>query len=304
MKIVIAGGGGFVGKNLIRVMKEEGFLGKDTVVIDKDIKGLESVKKHKVKTILADVSGKGDWVESLKGADILINLAAQISAKEYAPFWKNNVETTKELIAAAKKHKVKKIIHFSSAAVLSVRKDWYAETKKESEDIIVKSRISSVILRPSLMFGPEDDKNIGYLINFARKSPIFPIPGSGDYPRQPIFIDDVCRLTISIAKKFRKGSVHSINGKDTLPFGEMIKTVLRNMKGIHIPLHIPIPIFKFMMMTYQKVFGEKFTTDQVDSLVSGDVFPDYAWWDDYNVRTTTYEEGIRIMLAEKGLLKK
>lgn len=302
-KIIIAGGAGFVGKNLVRVMLEEGLNKKDIIVIDKDLKNLDYVKRFGINTQYYDLSSKGDWINLFKDADILVNLAAQISSKDYEAFTKNNVIATQNLVDACKKHKVGKILHYSSASVLSVRKDAYAETKKQSEDIVRKSKIRFIALQPSLMYGPLDDKNIGWLINFASKWPVFPIPGSGKYPRQPIYIDDMCHLTINLMEKFPAGKILSINGKDTLEFGYMIKSVLNQMRGIHVPIHIPIPIFKFAMVMYQKIFGEKFTTDQVDSLTSGDVFPDYPWWDEFNVKTTTYEEGTKIMLKSMGFLK-
>ncbi len=49
------------------------------------------------------------------------------------------------------------------------------------------------------MYGPTDDKNIGYSIKFAEKFPFFPIPGHGKWPRQPIYIDDMCYLVISFS---------------------------------------------------------------------------------------------------------
>lgn len=303
-KIIIAGGGGFVGKNLVRVMHDKGFNCKNIVVLDKNLKGLNYVKEFGARTVYADLSSKGEWMNELKNAYILVNLAAEIASKDEEAFIKNNVLATQNLVDACKKFKVGKILQYSSAAVLSVRKDWYAETKLKSEEIVRKSKIKFIALQPSLMYGPLDDKNIGWLINFASKWPVFPIPGSGKYPRQPIYIDDMCKLTINLMEKFPAGKILSINGKDTLEFGYMIKSVLKQMSGVHIPIHIPIPIFKFAMTAYQKIFGEKFTTDQVDSLTSGDVFPDYPWWDKFDVKVTSYEEGTRIMLESMGFLKK
>jgi len=294
-RILITGGGGFVGRNLIRVMIKEGFKPENIVVIDKD--NLNFIKKYKVKIVVADLSEKGKWMNEFKNTDVVINLAAQISSPDYEPFKKNNIESTKNIVEAMKKFKVKKILHFSSAAVLSVRKDFYAETKKEGEKLVINSGLNYCILRPSLMYGPTDDKNVGYLINFARKFHFLPIPGNGKSPRQPIYIDDICRLVIKILNNFPKNKIINVNGKEIVYFRDMVKIILKEVQGFKFRLFLPVKLFKIAMILYQKIIGEnKFTTDQVDSLTSGDVFEIYPWWEEYNVKTTSFEEGVRKMI--------
>ena len=294
-RILITGGGGFVGRNLIRVMIKEGFKPENIVVIDKD--NLNFIKKYKVKIVVADLSEKGKWMNEFKNTDVVINLAAQISSPDYEPFKKNNIESTKNIVEAMKKFKVKKILHFSSAAVLSVRKDFYAETKKEGEKLVINSGLNYCILRPSLMYGPTDDKNIGYLINFARKFHFLPIPGNGKSPRQPIYIDDICRLVIKILNKFPKNKIINVNGKEIIYFRDMVKIILKEVGGFKFRLFLPVKLFKIAMILYQKIIGKnKFTTDQVDSLTSGEVFEIYPWWEEYNIKTTSFEEGVRKMI--------
>jgi nucleoside-diphosphate-sugar epimerase len=297
MKIVIAGGKGFVGRNLVRVMLKEGFKAEEITILDFDKYNTKFFKDYPVNIVSADLSQDGEWVEELKGADYLINLAAQISSPSYDNFFKNNVLATKNLIKASQNADLEGIIHFSSAAVLSVRKDNYAETKAEGEKIVVDSGIKYCVIRPSLMYGPTDEKNIGYLINFAKKFPFFPIPGNGKWPRQPIYIDDMCYLVISLLNDFPMNEIYSINGKEVIFFKDMIKTVLDELGGFKFRLFLPVSVFKFAMFVYQKLIGsEEFTTDQVDSLTAEETFPDYPWWDLFNIKITSFKEGVKIMV--------
>ncbi len=295
MRIIITGGGGFVGRNLVRILIENNFNPENIVIIDKNKENLKFVEK--VKTVIEDLSKKGKWINEFKDVDVVINLAAQISSLDYEPFKKNNIEATKNVIEAMKKFKVKKILHFSSVAVLSVRKDFYAETKKEGEELVINSGLSYCILRPSLMYGPTDDKNVGYLINFSRKFHFLPIPGNGKSPRQPIYIDDVCLLVIENLKNFPKNRIINVNGKDIIYFRDMVKIILKEVGGFKFRLFLPVWLFKIAMVLYQKMRGkEKFTLEQVDSLTSGDVFEIYPWWDEFDIRTTSFDEGVRRMI--------
>ncbi|MDO8661041.1 MAG: NAD(P)-dependent oxidoreductase [Candidatus Woesearchaeota archaeon] len=301
MKIVIPGGAGFFGRNFVRVWKEEGRDPAELVVIDKDDQGVSYVKEFGTKIVLADLSEKGDWEKEFEKQEIVLCLNAQISGKTRDVFEKNNIDAVKNVISATKKAGINKILHFSSAAVLSVRKDDYAATKEEGQKLIEQSGLQYAILQPSIMYGLTDSKNIGWLISFARKCPVFPIPGSGKYPRQPIFVDDVCRLVIKMLDNMPENKVYSINGKTTIYFKDMIKSVLHAMGGFRFAMHIPVWAFKLCMVIGNKVMkNAPFTPDQLDSLTSGDVFPDYPWWDEFDIKVTPFDEGIKRMLEENN----
>ncbi len=303
MKIIITGGAGFVGKNLIELMLKENFSPDEIVVIDKDSNNLKFIKRYGVKSIRADLSKKGKWMSSFKNGDIIISLAAQISSEKYTDFKRNNVDAMKNVIIAAKKYGVENIIHFSSAAVLSVRKDPYAETKKEGENLVVNSGLTYSIIRPSVMFGPYDDKNIGWFINFARSIPIFPIPGNGKHPRQPVYIEDVCKIVIKMIYDMPENKIYSINGKEVVYFDEIVDAIYQNLDKLRTKFYIPLPLFRFAVVLYKKMFPSfKFTPDQLDSLTSGDVFPNYPWWREFKVKPTKFSDGVRKMF-EKGVPK-
>ena len=296
-KVIIPGGAGFVGRNLVKFLA--GVLPAENItVIDKSADHLQMVKKYGVKTVEADLSEKGAWYDLFSGQDVIIHLAAQISSLHEEDFLKNNVRATEHILEAAKSAGISKIIFFSSAAVLSVRKDPYADTKLQAQELVRQSGLTYCIIQPSLMYGPTDDKNIGYLINFAKKMPVFPIPGHGRWPRQPIYIDDICRMILHFLNEFPENKVYSINGK-VIFYKDMINTVFHELGGFNMSVSLPIPVFKFLMVTYQKLIGnQQFTSDQVDSLASCDVFPEYPWWDEFHIPVTSFSEGVRLMLQE------
>ncbi len=73
----------------------------------------------------------------------------------------------------------------------------------------------------------------------------------------------------------------------------MIKIVLSHIDGFKFRLFLPVSIFKLLMMSYQKLSGKiQFTPDQVESLTSGEVFPNYPWWEEFGIDVTSFEEGV------------
>jgi len=303
MKIVVPGGAGFVGRNLVRMLYSTSQTMSEVIVLDINQSNLEYVKKYGVRAVNVDLSKQGDWNHEFENADIVINLAAQLSSPNHEPFHRNNVLATKNIIEAMKKANVQRIIHFSSAAVLSLWQDDYARTKNEGENLVKASGLDYCILQPSIMYGPTDETNIGYLINFAQMIPVFPIPGHGKWPRQPLYIDDVCRLILRIIEDFPHNETLSINGQEVIYFKDMVKIVLKELGGFKFRVFLPIRLFTVLMMIYQKVKRvTEFTPDQVRALTTIETFPEYPWWDTFDIPVTSFQHGVRTMLTYKEMV--
>ena len=303
MKIIIPGGAGFVGRNLVRILYSTNQTMSEVIVLDINQSNLEYVKKYGVRTVNANLSKQGDWNHEFEDADIVINLVAQLSSPDHEPFHRNNVLTTKNIIEAMKKANVQRIVHFSSAAVLSIWQDDYARTKAEGENLVKESNLDYCIFQPSIMYGLTDETNIGYLINFAQKIPVFPIPGHGKWPRQPLYIDDVCRLILKIIEDFPYNETLSINGREVIYFKDMVKIVLKELGGFKFRVFLPIGLFTVLMMIYQKVKGvTEFTPDQVRALTTVETFPEYPWWDTFDIPVTSFQNGVRAMLTYKEMV--
>ena len=78
-------------------------------------------------------------------------------------------------------------MHVSSSVIESSANDDYSKSKARQEELVVKSGLPYTVLRPTLMFGWFDRKHLGWLSQFMSSSPVFPIPGNGNYVRQPLY---------------------------------------------------------------------------------------------------------------------
>ena len=195
-RIIIPGAAGLVGQNLFILLKEAGYT--DIVAIDKHPTNTSILKKlHPDITVLeSDLVNDNDWQEYLTQDAVLVMLQAQIGSKDASDFVQNNIVSTEKVLERAKKVGLKYIVHISSSVVESVADDHYTDTKKQQEALIAGSGVPYCILRPTLMFGWFDRKHLGWLSRFMKRVPIFPIPGSGKYMRQPLYVLDFCRIIV------------------------------------------------------------------------------------------------------------
>ncbi len=222
-KIVVTGGAGLVGQNLIPRLVEQGY--GPIVTIDKHETNTATLAKlnPRVQVIKADLARRGPWEEAFAGARTLVLNHAQIGALDEKPFLDNNVSATENVIAAAKATGIANVVHISSSVVNSMARDFYTETKKAQEKLAVGSGLPTTVLRPTLMFGWFDRKHLGWLARFMQRTPVFPVPGDGQYLRQPLYVGDFCAIIASCIEKPRLGQAFNISGRETLPYIDLIR---------------------------------------------------------------------------------
>lgn len=292
-KILIPGAAGLVGQNLIVQLKKRGY--SNIVAIDKHTQNIKVLRElhPEIRIIEADLAEDGTWREEFKNADVVLMLQAQIGAPILDPFIRNNVTSTKNILALMKEYKIPYLVHISSSVVNSVAEDFYTETKKEQEKLVVESGITQCILRPTLMYGWFDRKHLGWLSRFMEKVPFFPIPGHGRYMRQPLYEKDFCNIIISAMENQPKNKAYNITGRDEVDYIDIIRTI-KKVKGLKTPIvKIPFNIFKFLMATYA-VFSSNppFTTQQLEALVADDEFELIPWWEIFDVKSTPFEDAM------------
>ena len=185
------------------------------------------------------------------------------------------------------------IVHISSSVINSQAVDWYTESKKAQEKVIAESGIRHVVLRPTLMFGWFDRKHLGWLSRFMRRVPVFPIPGSGRYLRQPLFVLDFCRI-IRACLEQRATGTYNITGRDRVDYIDIIRTVKREAGAGAMIVRIPYSMFWVLLKVYALFDKDPpFTTKQLEALVIPEEFELIPWWDIFNVPATPFPDAVR-----------
>lgn len=297
-KIVVTGAAGLVGQNLIPRLKGRGFA--EIVGIDKHPTNTRTLKKlhPDIRVLHHDLAAPDGWGQELAGCDALVIGHAQIGGVDPSEFVRNNVEATERLIEAALKHRVPYAVNISSSVVNSIAVDDYTETKKAQEALVAASGIKQVILRPTLMFGWFDRKHVGWLARFMKKVPIFPIPGSGKYLRQPLFAGDFCDIIVSSIEREITGA-YNITGMERIDYIDLIYAVKTAIGASTRIQRIPYSLFWLLLKT--NAFFDKdpaFTVTQLKALVTPDVFEVIDWPSIFDVRATALQDALNVTFRD------
>lgn len=292
-KIIIPGGAGLVGQNLIARLKAKGYT--NLIVLDKHLKNIEILKSVQpdITVEYADLAEPGEWQKHFIDAHTVVMLQAQIGGNDYHEFVRNNVDATRLILQAMKAHNISSLVHISSSVVESCADDFYTRTKKDQEEMVLVSGIPCPILRPTLMFGWFDRKHLGWLSRLMKKIPIFPIPGDGKYMRQPLYVGDFSNIIIRCIEDPTKTGIFNISGHEKIDYIDMIKEI-KKVTRVHTAIvRIPFHLFYLLIWTWgQFDKNPPFTTQQLTALSAKDEFEVIDWPAMFGVPYTPFARAI------------
>lgn len=293
-KIILPGGAGLVGQNLIARLKANGY--SDIVVLDKHRVNLEILRQVQpgITVEYADLAESGGWQRHFKDAEVVVMLQAQIGGNDYQEFVRNNVESTRLVLDAINQYKVPNLVHISSSVVESMAEDFYTKTKKEQEEMVLASGITCPILRPTLMFGWFDRKHLGWLSRFMKKVPVFPIPGHGRYMRQPLYVGDFCNIIISCIKNRIHNGIYNVSGHEKIDYIDIIREIKQATDSRTHIIRIPYVLF-FALLWVWGLFDKNppFTTQQLAALSTKDEFEVTDWPGIFGVPCTPFRQAVQ-----------
>jgi nucleoside-diphosphate-sugar epimerase len=292
-KILLPGGAGLVGQNLVARLKARGYT--NIVVLDKHRVNLAVLKRVQpdVTVEYADLAEPGDWQRHFLGADVVVMLQTQIGGNDQQEFIRNNIDSTRLILNEIKVNHIPYFVHVSSSVVESVANDFYTNAKEEQEHMVLESGLVCPVLRPTLMFGWFDRKHLGWLSRFMNKVPVFPIPGHGRYMRQPLYAGDFCDIIISCIENRIEAGVYNISGLERVDYIDIIREIKRTTKARTVIVKIPYSLFYSLLWVWA-LFDRNppFTTQQLAALVANDEFEVIDWPGIFGVPYTPFARAI------------
>lgn len=175
-------------------------------------------------------------VACLRGADTLYN-TYWIRFERGASTFTRAVENSRRLFAAARDAGVRRVVHLSVSNAAEVSPLAYFRGKAEVERALAASGVSHAVVRPTLIFGPEDIlvNNIAWLL---RRFPFFVVPGRGDYRVQPVSVADVAQIAVT-AGRDDDNLVVDAAGPERYTFEQLVRTVAQAIGRTRPILHAP-----------------------------------------------------------------
>jgi NADH dehydrogenase len=190
------------------------------------------------------------YVDSLRrpveGAEVVVNMVGISANACQQTFEGIHVVGARAVARAAREAGAKRLVHISAIAAHHTRAGAYARTKAEGEAAVLDEFPDAVILRPSLVFGPEDQlfNRFGAM---ARRLPLMPLIGGGRTRLQPVYADDVATaIALASADKAKPGTIYELGGPHIVTLRELLDMTLSWTGRRRWYLPIPFRLAKLM----------------------------------------------------------
>ena len=225
--VTIFGGPGFVGRHAVRALARDGYRIR-AASRRPDLAGhLQPMGDvGQIQPVQANLRFPDSLAKAVEGADIVINAVGILAPTGAQSFKAVHVEGARAVAEAARAPGARRRVHVSAIGASSSSPARYAQTKAAGEAAVLKAFPEAVILRPSIVFGPED----GFFNRFAslaRVSPVLPLIGGGRTRFQPIYVGDLAAAIAAAAKGAgQPGTVYELGGPEVLTFRELMERTL------------------------------------------------------------------------------
>jgi uncharacterized protein YbjT (DUF2867 family) len=206
----------------------------------------------------------------VRGADVVINLVGILFERGKQRFEAVQAEGAGNVARAAAAAGAK-LIHISALGASPDSTALYARTKAAGEAAVLAAVPDATILRPSIVFGPEDDF-FNRFASLARIAPALPLIGGGGMKFQPVFVGDVAQAVLRAVGGWAKGgTTYELGGPEVKTFKELLEYVLAVTERKRLLVPLPFGLAKFQAYFLQYLPTPLLTPDQVELLRTDNV---------------------------------
>lgn len=225
--VTIFGGSGFIGRAIVRLLARQGWRIRVAMRSPADARALQPLGDVGQITVLGvKVQDEAMVKAAVEGADAVINLTGILYESGEQTFQAVHVDGPSYIAKAASAAGVRALVHLSAIGADSASASAYARSKAAGEAAVLAAFPKASILRPSIVFGPEDSF-FNRFATMAQLSPVIPLVGGGTTKYQPVYVGDVARAAlICLQEPGCQGNIYELGGPDVHSFKELMQMML------------------------------------------------------------------------------
>ncbi|MDC1476259.1 complex I NDUFA9 subunit family protein [Pelagibacteraceae bacterium] len=289
--IAIFGAGGFVGKHLMRQLTKLDYRIK-VATRNPYLKGYLKPLGNpgQIELFKTNIFNPKDIRTVLKDCDFAINLVGILNETRKQKFEQVHSQFPHLLSNLCSEIGIKNLIHLSALGVKEKHKSKYMQSKLLGEKNIQENFKPSVILRPSVIFGPED-KFFNTFASLAQFFPALPLVGGGKTKFAPIYVGDVAKAIVkTLEQNNSEPKIYEIGGPENYSFKELMEILLVEIKKKRFLISIPFGLAKFNSYFLQIMPNPLLTPDQVELLKYNNIISgDYPTLKDLDIKGQTIQ---------------
>lgn len=246
-QVTVFGASGFIGRYVVRRLAGEGVR---IVAAERDPEGAAFLKPMgdvgQVVPLACDVRDASRVARAIEGSDGVVNLVGILYEHGRQRFEALHATAPGTIADAARAAGIDRFVHISALGAAPGAIARYQRTKAEGEAAVRAALPGAVVLRPSIVFGPEDDF-FNRFAAVARLSPVVPLFGGGRNRFQPVYVGDVAEAVFAgLARRDTAGRTFELGGPHVYTFRELMELILAEIRRRRLLLPLPMVMADLM----------------------------------------------------------
>ncbi len=270
--VTVIGGSGFVGRHVVRSLAKRGY--RIRVACRRPDLASHVVpmgSPGQIALVQANVRYPASLAAACQDAYAVINLTGVLASGGTQTFDAIHAFGASASAKAAKSVRASVFIQMSALGASADSSSEYARTKATGESAVAKDFNGAIILRPSVIFGPEDNF-FNQFATMARFAPALPLIGNGVTKLQPVFVGDVAEAIAKLVDAGEAtGRIYELGGPDVMTLKALLEYVLATTGRKRLLVNIPWAAARALASVLQLVPGKLLTTDQIELLKTDNV---------------------------------
>ncbi|NSZ15417.1 complex I NDUFA9 subunit family protein [Agrobacterium vitis] len=275
--VTVFGGSGFVGRHVVRVLAQRGYRVR-VAVRRPDLAGfvLPFGNVGQISLSQANLRYRDSVAKAVEGASVVVNCVGILLESG-----RNKFDAVQDFgaraVAEAATAAGARLVHISAIGADAKSASSYAASKGRGEDAIRQVTPGAVILRPSIVFGPEDSF-FNKFAAMARLSPVLPLIGGGKTKFQPVFVEDVAEAVAKAVDGKVAAGLFELGGPEVLTFRQCLEEMLRVIDRTNPLVSLPFGIASLLASVASAIplITPPLTNDQLTLLKSDNVVSEAA----------------------------
>ncbi len=269
--VTVFGGSGFLGRHVVRALANRHYRIRVAVRRPELTGHLQPLGRvGQIHAVQANVRFPQSVEAATEDADAVINLVGVLFERGRQRFDTVQAEGAGAVARAAQAAGAR-LVHVSAIGADENSASRYASSKAAGERLALAAQPEAVIMRPSFVFGPEDEF-FNRFAALACMSPMLPLPGGGHTRSQPVFAGDVAEaIAKAVDSETKPGTIYELGGPDVRTFKELMEFILATIERRRLLVPVPFGLMKLQAAVLQFLPTPPLTPDQVEMLKSDNV---------------------------------
>ena len=283
--ILVTGATGFLGNFVVNQLLKRVACNRIICLVRTTSKA-DSLRDRGVELRVADLGEEASLRRAFEGCDTIINIASM--GFGHAP----------SILRACEHACISRGIFVSTTSIFTSQNTLSKRVRIEAEEAVARSAMRFTILRPTMIYGTEQDRNISRLVDWLGRYPVFPVFGDGKSLQQPVYVEDAAAAIVScLPNEKTHNRSYEIPGPEPITFNSMIDTICtlleRRVKKLHLPIWASMAAVRALGVIAPKML----TQEQVLRINEDKTFDYSAARRDFGYSPRAFEYGVRPMAS-------